>query len=112
MSRQELLNARSQLLDEEAALLVALVENVARRRAIDKKLCAGDEHDVQVGSLDIALVPAPVSKTTIELVSDDDHQKGESPEPISQMESQLTLLGDEVVLDNVSLKFFCACSRI
>ncbi|KAJ3258423.1 hypothetical protein HDU77_002267 [Chytriomyces hyalinus] len=103
MSRQELMNARSLLLDEEAALLMALVENVARRRAIDKKLCAGDERDVQVGTLDIALVPVPVlNKTTIEIVSDD-HQKGESREPISQMESQLTLLGDDIISENNDL---------
>ncbi|TPX46807.1 hypothetical protein CcCBS67573_g10295 [Chytriomyces confervae] len=104
MSRQELLNARAQLLDEEAALLMALVENVSRRRAIEKKLCAGDECDVQVGSLDIALVPAPVSNTTIiELVSDDDHLKGDSREPVSQMESQLTLFGDDIVSDKNDL---------
>ncbi|KAI8843546.1 hypothetical protein BJ741DRAFT_660549 [Chytriomyces cf. hyalinus JEL632] len=103
MSRQQLLNERSLLLDEEAALIMALVENVARRRTIDQKLSAGDESDVQVGTLDIALVPVPVSKTaSIEIVSDD-HWKGETQEPVSQAESQLTLLGDEIVSDNDDL---------
>ncbi|KAI8829689.1 hypothetical protein BJ741DRAFT_622032 [Chytriomyces cf. hyalinus JEL632] len=90
MSNQELLNELIQLEKEVMAFHLA---TAARRNTIIEKLRAGDMLNVQASNPDIALVPAEASSK----FDSHDSQKGEALELLRDMESQVTLLEEELV---------------
>ncbi|KAI8829745.1 hypothetical protein BJ741DRAFT_622253 [Chytriomyces cf. hyalinus JEL632] len=105
MSNQELLNELIQLEKEVMAFHLA---TAARRNTIIEKLRAGDMLNVQASNLDIALVPAEAS--TKFNVEHDNHncQKGELLERLRDMESQVTLLEEELVGQHEGLSMVTA----
>ncbi|KAJ3229667.1 hypothetical protein HDU78_008897, partial [Chytriomyces hyalinus] len=124
MSREELLNELLVLEEEDTA---SRLRYAARKREVIEKLCACGKRDVLGVGLDVALVPAAVSKSGIsddgsndynldvgrvlvdgakQLVfknDSDDCQKDEQLEILIRTESEKTLSGDDGVMDHVSL---------
>ncbi|KAJ3220333.1 hypothetical protein HDU81_011437 [Chytriomyces hyalinus] len=70
---------------------------------IAEKLATCFKCNVQAGNLDIVLVPAKVSSKPILENSSSNCQKVESVETLSWFESQATLLGNEVMVENDDL---------
>ncbi|KAJ3220945.1 hypothetical protein HDU81_011084, partial [Chytriomyces hyalinus] len=115
MSNQQLLNELLVVDEEETAsqLMFAARRNAmiveetasrlmfaAKRKAIIEKLCAGGECDAQAGNLEGAPVPAAVPETTVVESISNECQKVDTVECVSRRESEVTLMGDEISVEN------------
>ncbi|KAJ3236525.1 hypothetical protein HDU78_004618 [Chytriomyces hyalinus] len=81
------------------ALLLAQKQNNDNIKAIMQIIIAGGECDVQPVKLDIALAPAQVLTNSPLETDISECLKVVSPETLVQLESQTTLVGEEISLD-------------
>ncbi|KAJ3232748.1 hypothetical protein HDU81_002746 [Chytriomyces hyalinus] len=105
--KQALKTALLQLKEQETALLLAqtvlhlaLQQNVARRKAITQRLFAGDELNVQACNLDIGVVPVTALNKKDNDSSNDCQEVEVVEEVLGQVESRMTLTGEDVIMKN------------